>query len=289
MKKLPENWNELEKLILNIDTPLFNNHISYFPYLPHLELLEISSIGYKTLLKILENLPISLKHLHFKYIFINFRIISLLSIFLPRYKNLYSFSFDNSFLNYNCIEKICSSLKNSIHLNYLSLYYNFIDDKSLDPIIKLLSNVKDLEYLSLQKNNITIIGLEKIINFLKNCEKKKSIFIKDNFFLPEHYKLFLKEKDEIIDINNKLNDKWVFEIKEECKTIRKYKPFYHFIDSFCSKKNEIEEYNNTLIYINERIKEKINYFLFFNYIEKTKSNNVIFYNYDIKNYIYTFL
>ena len=279
----------LEKLILNFVPPLFNNHISYFPYLPYLELLEISSIGYKTLLKVLENIPISLKHLHFKYIFINFRVIDILSTFLPRYKNLYSFSFDNSFLQYNYVEKICSSLQNSVHLNFLSLYYNFIDDKSLDPIIKLLSNVKDLEYLSLQKNNITILGLEKITNFLKNCEKKKSIFIKNNFFFPHQYTLFLKEKEEIIDINNKLNNKWVFEIKEECKTIRKYKPFYHFMDSFCSKKKEIEEYNNSLIYTQERIKEKINYYIFYNYTEKTKSNNIIFYNYDIKNYIHTFL
>lgn len=284
-----QKLKKLEKLILNIDPPLFNNHISYFPYLPHLELVEISSIGYKTLLKVLENLPISIKHLHFKYIFINFRIINILSIFLTRYKNLYSFSFDNSFLKYNCVEKICSSLKNSVNLNYLSLYYNFIDDKSLDPIIKLLYNLKDLEYLSLQKNNITIIGLEKIINFLKNSEKKKSIFIKNNFFFPHHYELFLKEKNEIIDLNTKLNDKWVFEIKEECKKIRKYKPFYHFIDSFSFKKNEIEEYNKNLINTQERITEKINYCLFSNYIEKTKSNNVIFHNFDIKSYIYTFL
>ena len=280
---------KLEKLILNIVPPFFNNHISYFPYLPRLELLEISCIGYNTLLKVLENLPISIKHLYLKYISIDFRITRILSFYLFQFKNLCSFSFDNSFLKYTNVEKICSSLKNAVHLSYLSFYYNSIDDKTLQPIIELLLHSKNLEYLSLQKNNISILGLEKIINILKYCKKKKSIFLKHNFFSVYQYPLFLKEKEEILDINKKLNEIWILEIKEEYKKIRRYKPFYHFIDSFCSKKNEIEEYNKTLIYTQERIKEKINYYLFSNYIEKTKSNHDIFYNYDIKNYIYTFL
>ena len=284
-----EKLKNLEKLILNITPPLCNNNISYFPYLPRLELLKISCIGYNTLFYVLDNLPTSIKHLHFKYIFINFKITRILSFYLFRYKNLYSFSFDNSFIRYNFMERICTSLKYSDNLTYLSFFYNYIDDKSLHPIIDLLLHSKNLENLSLQKNKISILGLEKILNVLKYCEKKKSIYLKYNLFSVYQYPLFLKEKEEILDLDKKLNEIWVLEIKEECKKIRKYKPFYHFIDSFCYKKREIKEYNDILIHTQKRLQEKINYYLFYNFMERTKSYHDFFYINDIKNYIYTFL
>lgn len=279
---------KLNKLILDIDPIFFDITISYFPYLPSLEFLKISSIEYKSFIKIIENLPIKIKHLYFKYIFPNLKIINILCLALLQYKNLYSFSFTNSSLQYRYLEKICHSLKKLKYLYYLSFFSNLIEDESINLFLPLL-RLKNLKYLSLQENSITFLGLQKIIDSLKNRENKMSIYINNNLLFRENYNIFSKEIKELLDINYLLNYKWINEIKDDFVKIMKYKPFYHSIDFFYKETNDIEKYNNILLKIQKRMEEKKSYYLFYSEIEKTNHYHEIFYNKDIKTYIQEFL
>ena len=86
-----------------------------------------------------------------------------------------------------------------------------------------------------------------------------------------------------------MDEKKKSNVKKE--KIKKYKPFYHFIDIFFIYKNynNINQYNESLKKVQDRMNAKKYYFLFSMQMEKTYSNNSFFYNRDIQRYIYTFL
>lgn len=293
-----EKLKKIKKLILNYSYFDYNISISFFPFLKNLEYIKLSYLDNKSLEIILENLPKSIKYLYINNIFLDYSIIFSLSKNLIFYKNLVGFYLNHTNIHYIYIYELCNSLINLKNLKYLSFHSCNLNNSCFNKIIKILPYLVNLKSLYLQENNISYNEIDNLIHSLCFRKEKISIYLNNNsnilnnsFLSLEKSNFFKKEMEEILNFNKKLDYYWINEIKENYIKIKKYKPFYHFIDIFFIYKNynNINQYNESLKKVQDRMNEKKYYFLFSMQMEKTYSNNSFFYNRDIQRYIYTFL
>lgn len=284
-----EKCQNLKKLVLSIN-PLFDEiNISYFPFLPNLEYLKVSSIYKDTFESILKKIPNTIKTLSFQYITgLNYNSYQLLEIRLKELSLLHSFEINYSSLNSFILKNLCTSFIYCYHLKNLSLSNNFIDDRGMYYLSFLFRYLKELHTINISNNLLTNIGIKIIIQSLCYYKKKIHCILDNNFtynndtFFQEFISLFKIYKEKLLYSNQ-----WTRKEKEMYFLIKSFHPFSHIISSIILK--DKEEYNKILLELKKDMNEKKNYFLFNSFIEKTNDYHSFFYEKDIQYLIQQYL